>query len=285
MRVLKDKNQKGIAHFGLILGLVIVLGAVGFVGYRVMNKENTSSTTQQTAAPAEKPEGVSSVTWEYDGSQWKASGMAPACPEPIQFESPVDVSKTTAILYPGQTRGGQYKPHGGFRFDSSANSDITVKAPIQAQLIEGSRYIEQGEVQYLLGFIAPCGIMYRFDHLLTLSDKFQSAVDATLPAAKVDDSRTTKFSPSVDVKAGDVIAKAVGFKSGPNVSLDFGVYNLRSPNEASKVSSWANLHQSDKQLSHYAVCWFNLLPSADSSKVKSLPAGDSTSGKTSDYCK
>ena len=87
------------------------------------------------------------------------------------------------------------------------------------------------------------------------------------------------------VKKGEVVATASGFVTKKNVSMDFGVYDLRQPNTASKNSAYASAHAQEKESAFYGICWFDLLPSADAEKVKSLPAADSRAGKTSDYCK
>ncbi|MBI5467440.1 MAG: hypothetical protein HY975_04490, partial [Candidatus Kerfeldbacteria bacterium] len=152
---------------------------------------NTSSTvTTNTASITNSPTNTSvRVTWMATGTGWVADGTPPPCPTP-PFRSPVDVQAATAVLYPGQTRGGNYKPHGGFRFDNASSNAVIVNAPADAEVVRGSRYIEQGETQYLLDFIMPCGIMYRFDHLLALSAKLQAVVDQ-FPAATVGDSRST----------------------------------------------------------------------------------------------
>ena len=48
------------------------------------------------------------------------------CPDPFVFQLPIDINKATSVLYPGQIRGGDYKAHGGFRFDKSLPNEITV---------------------------------------------------------------------------------------------------------------------------------------------------------------
>ncbi len=208
-----------------------------------------------------------------------AMGTPPTCPTPLTLTSPVDVSKATAILYPGQTRGGNYKAHGGFLFRGLANTDVSVKVPLDAQVVQGSRYIEQGEVQYLFDLQSPCGIRFRFDHLLTLSPAFAAWAEQ-LPAAEVNSSQTTIFQTPYAVKAGDVVATAVGFAKTKNVSVDFGVYDLRQKNAKSTDAAWAASHSPEQ--AHYAVCWLDWLSSSDSSKA--LPGGDQTAGKTSDFC-
>jgi len=284
----KKLDQRG-SHIVVVLIVIVVLAAVGFVGWRVVTKKDTKQNASTSSTPSSDTKiqaETSNVTWEWMGSEWKASGTPPACPKPLALsQSPTDVSKATNILYPGQARGGDYKPHGGFRFDNSINTEITIKIPMDAKLYEGSRYIEGGEAQYLLVFVNPCGLMYRFDHLLTLNDKFQKAVEATLPVAKPDDSRTTKFDPQISVTAGETVATAVGFSKTKNVAFDFGVYDLRQRNTAAQDSSYVSKHQNELSQVAYGVCWFELLPAKDADIVRSLPAGDSASGKTSDYCK
>ena len=286
MKKISKLNQTG-SHMVAVLVVIVVIAAVGFAGWRVMSSKKadnpTANTTTTSKNTSQQSDTTSNVTWEWMGSEWKASGTAPACPSPLALaQSPADVSKATAILYPGQTRGGNYKPHGGFRFGQDNN--VTVKAPLDAKLYEGSRYIEAGEVQYLLVFQAPCGLSYRFDHLLTLTDKFQKAVDETLPAAKVDDSRTTKFTSDITVKAGETVASAAGFAKTKNASFDFGVYDLRKRNQAAASESYVNQHQNELSQAAYGLCWLDILPVKDSGMVKALPGGDGAAGKTSDYC-
>lgn len=278
------KNDWGF-HLTAVVLAVVVIGAIGLVGYKVFSKNDkndstTNSNTQQAVSSGES----SDVTWQFNGEKWEASATAPACKDPFKFESPTDLSKATQVLYPAQQRSTGYKTHGGFRFDNSNNEDITVKAPFDSHLIKASRYIEQGDVQYFMVFTIPCGMAYRLDHLLTLSPKFQAVIDK-LPAAKVDDSRTTPIEPALAVKTGEVVATAVGFVTNKNVSFDFGVYDLRATNEISKDASWAAKHADDKEFAPYGVCWLDMFNATDSAKVKSLPAGDTAAGKTSDYCK
>jgi len=239
--------------------------------------QNKGATTNTTTTA------TSAVSWQFTGSAWESSGgVPPTCPTPLLAKSPVNVSKATEILYPGQTRGGNYKAHGGFIFRGLKNTDVTVVAPMDGQVVTASRYIEAGETQYLLTMINPCGMMYRFDHVLTLSPAMQKIAD-TLPAAQVNNSETTRINPPVSVKAGDVIASAIGFVKTKNVSVDFGLYDLRTKNEASSDASYAASHSIEQ--AHYAICWLPLLPGTDAMTASSLPGGDQSAGKKSDYCK
>lgn len=260
-----------------LLVLILIVSALFVFRRPSQRTQDTAESTHTTTSSGS----AQRVAWEYSNVGWKAKGNAPECDNPVVLKSPVDLAAVTEILYPGQVRG-EYKPHGGFRLGKATSNTATVTAPMDAYIVDGSRYLEQGEVQYMFDFVNSCGVMYRLDHLLTLGEKLQKIAD-TLPAAQPDQSQTTNINPPVAVSAGETLATAVGHTVNNNVSFDWGVYDLRQKNAASADSAWAASH--DAQLAHYAVCWFDWLSAADSSTVKSLPAGDPTSGKTSDYCK
>ena len=202
----------------------------------------------------------------------------PSCPTPL-LQTPVDLSKVTSILYPGQERGGDYKAHGGFGFDNATDNLVTVTIPLSGKITSVVRYREIGEIQYLFEFEGDCGVSFRFDHLRKLTPKFEAVVNA-FPIKE--DTRGDRVSPPVAVTVGEVIATEVGFLK--NVSVDFGVYDMRQKNEASKDPAWASAH-SQYPADSYGICWLNSLPQADSAAVKLLPSRDAKNGKTSDYCK
>lgn len=283
-------NQTG---FTVVEGLIIlvIVAVLGFVGWRVLSSKKTETHNEQSANHQEMSEGEheaatetgTTVSWQFNGSEWSANGTPPACPEPIELGMPVAVERVKAVLYPGQVRGNDYKAHGGFLLTTTNGNDAEIKLPLDATPWRGARYIERGEVQYLFDFVNSCGIMYRFDHLLTLSEKYQKLAD-TLPAPQVDASGTHNFNNPSPVKKGEVIATAVGFKGNANVSFDLGVYDLRKPNAASATNGYATKSQNKKEQAFYAVCWLDWL-GGNTKAIKALPGGDGQMGKTSDYCK
>lgn len=281
-------RQAGFSAMELMFA-VVVLAVIAGVSWYVWNKQNSNEThSDQTVDTSEfvdeEEQELSNVVWSFDGEKWSSSGDAPECPATPYLQTPTDLSKVTGILYPGQYRGGDYKTHGGFRFDNNKSQTIDVTIPMDANLISASRYVSSivsGDPQYFLIFISPCGIMYRFDHITKFTDKFQKIMD-TLPAPKVDDSRTTDFNPVIPVKAGELLGTEIGFPG--NVFFDFGVNDLRAPNEQSKNPAYAGEHKEIMHYDYYGVCWFDLLPKADAAIVKGLPAGGNE-GKVSDYCK
>lgn len=258
-----------------------------------LNKGVSQPTTTPYIPPAENNPGnqdMQKALQDMQNAQGKVQrGVAQeqdsnvsSCTDIPKLQPPVDFSRVTSVLYPGQYRSGQYKPHGGFRFDGNNNDDIKVKIPLDASLVSASRYIDFDEVQYLVVFRAACGTMYRFDHILTPASRLQTILD-TLPPAKQDDSRTTDFNPPVSFSVGEVIATAVGFAKTKNVSVDFGVYDWRQPNESWKNPEWTKDHQT-YEIERYGICWFDSFSADDAKKLRDLPGGDGISGKKSDYC-
>lgn len=271
-----------VAMVLLLIGLLVM-----FLLLPKNNQINNTLTPTPTIQPAvtttDLPLSEVKINWMFNGTQWLNVDTVPSCNEPLTIESPVDTDLVTNILYPGQVRGNDFKPHGGFRFDNNINNNVSVTMPMDALLYRGSRYIEAGEVQYLLDFINPCGIMFRFDHLLTLSPRLKSLVEE-LPAPKVDSTITTNFSQSIKFMIGEEIALAVGFEKNKNVAVDFGMYDLRSPNLISQNSQWAIKYQNEKETAYHGLCWLEYLAGTEMTKVKQLP-GSGTEGKISDYCK
>jgi hypothetical protein len=237
------------------------------------SKSSVSETSSSTSSKAESK-------WEQSAEGWTNEGIETNCESP-SFNSPVNTSLVKAILYPGQVRSG-FKPHGGFIFNTK-NNTVEVKAPFDAVLVEGSRYIEGGETQYLFRFISDCGIMYAFDHILTPSEELMN-IASTFPEAKVNDSRTTLVNPQVRFAEGDILATEVGFKKTKNYSMDFGVYDLTTKNEASNDPTFVTKYVKS-YLASSALCWLDNLNEPDKTTLKALPGGDSKAKKTSFYCK
>ncbi len=284
----KKPNQAGFHGIEVAI-ILVVLGVVGFIGFKVFHKNNpsTAANTQQTQTPktAESAKTDAFVQWQFNGTAWSAASTAPACENPLSLGSPLaDITKATAVLYPGEIRGGDFKPHGGLALDGAATGAVDVLAMRDSYLFRGARYIEGGEVQYMLDFMDSCGVYYRYDHLATLSTDVMKEVDK-LPAAEVDQSRTTNFNAPVLFKKGAVIATEIGHKSTKNFGFDIGAYDLRQQNAASKTAAYQTdqLRISDKEQSFYAVCWWDLLPTKEKTYVKALPGRGGKKG-TSDYC-
>lgn len=229
------------------------------------------------------------VSWmfDYNTKVWQVSGTPPDCPEPLGLLSPIDVSLASAVLYPGQERGGDYKPHGGFRFDNRDTNDIELRAIMDGYVLKASRYDDEGETQNFMFYVNDCGIMVMHDHFFSLSPKLKALFDK-LPVNKDGDSRTTFIEPKVYIKKGELLASEVGyknFKGSKNIFVDFGLYDLRKTNGIVYSSAFRADNPSIDEYGAYALCWLDYLKQPDKSIIMSLPGADGKSGKSSDYCK
>ena len=229
------------------------------------------------------PPTAGAVRWTFDGEVWRVSGTPPACPSPLTFTTPVDLLRATSVLYPGQIRGNDYKPHGGLRFDAVGETgDVVVAAPMDGSVYRGARYLEGGELQYSFDFIHDCGILHRFDHVRELAPLLQQIASAFPPAVE-GDSRTTPVAPGQMVRAGETLASGIGLPATSNFFVDWGVYDLRQRNPSSQDPGWLAAHPGE--LAPYAICWFDNLSPNDAAIVRSLPPGSGESGALSDYCR
>jgi len=240
----------------------------------------TASTPGATTPTTPSPTAFSG--WDFNGQVWQPRGTPPVCPNPLVLPLPVDMTRVTSILYPGQVRG-DYKAHGGFRFDLPGQTTaVEVRATMAGTLLRASRYLVSGEIQYTFDIVNDCGIMLRFGHLRDLPARFQAIADS-LPAPIELDSRSTRVN-GVTVALGEVIGTGVGLRdSARNVFFDYGVYDLRQRNASSADPAWLAAHNNDTM--PYGTCWFDLLSAGDAALVRSLPPADGVMGRTSDYCR
>ena len=136
------------------------------------------------------------------------------------------------------------------------------------------------EEQILLFFSAPCGFFYRFDHVIGLTPKIEEALEV-ITGPVTGDSRTTFMNPPLWVERGEVVGTSVGIPPS-NIFVDFGLYDVRQPNNVTPNPDWADLFAEDKEFGHYGVCFFDYLLGNDGQTMRSLPTG--IEGPTSDYC-
>ncbi len=296
------KEQRGFGHILIVLAIVVV-SVIGFAGYRVLNapKNNDDKTAEtsskQAVTVAESWPTSTDVTWSSGGDgSWITlpyDSKPPACPDPLILDLPTpDLSKASSILYPGQYRtggsfqglGGTYKAHGGIRFQNNPDNNIDVVMPFNGSVVAASKDLVEGEYQYGFSIVNACGIMISFGHMHDLTPAFKTIAD-TLPDRPVGDSRGTKIEPGIPFKAGDKIATAIGLVNSKNVGFDYGLYDLRSYNEASKDAAYKAAHSDTAEKSFHGLCWLDYLNDKDKAAVKALPSTDETAGKTSDYCK
>ena len=201
-----------------------------------------------------------------------------AAPATISFPlAQVDVTALIAVGPPGQMRGNDYKGHGYFRV---TDNDTRVVAPIDATLFEGSRYIENGEVQYLVYFRMADGRVFIFDHLLEPSERVLAAF-ADAPEPVPNDSRTNPLIETAFV-AGEPLAAAIGTRANANAFVDFGVYDLSQPNAASQQPGFAGDTSTWRDAN--ALCWYDMFPADDSARIRAVVGQDQGAPNISDVC-
>ncbi|MBI4177347.1 MAG: hypothetical protein HY516_03175 [Candidatus Aenigmarchaeota archaeon] len=111
---------------------------------------------------------------------------------------------------------------------------VPVYAPVDAKLTAGSKYLEGGELNYLLFFDVSCEVEVKFDHL----EELVPALAKLFPDPPKTDTRTDYLT-SVELKAGDLIGYTTGTPQANN--WDFGVYNEAKLNHLNGKAGYAEL--------------------------------------------
>jgi hypothetical protein len=199
----------------------------------------------------------------------------------------LDFSKVLSIVQPGQIRGGSYKPHAGLRWSEFGGvvKGISIKAPFDGEVVTAAQYISEGNYQFTINIIHPCGIMLRLGHLLEPSDSIKKIL-STIPPAIENDSRES-FLSGTFIKKDQLIASEVGMvpPASPDslgTFMDLGIVDLRKKNPALDSNFKSN---ADIKYALYSVCWYegNYFSDSDRARVLNLPF--SNRDATSDYCK
>jgi len=243
------------------------------------------------ATPTTTPASTSNktpVVWRFDGKEWISQGSVPPCPSPLILTGELlDFSKVLSIVQPGQIRGGSYKPHAGLRWSEFGGvvKGISIKAPFDGEVVAAAQYISEGNYQFTINIIHPCGIMLRLGHLLEPSDSIKKIL-STIPPAIENDSREN-FLSGTFIKKDQLIASEVGMvpPASPDslgTFMDLGIVDLRKKNPALDSSFKSN---ADVKYALYSVCWYegNYFSDSDRARVLNLPF--SNGDATSDYCK
>ena len=275
-----NRVQRG-SHVLIVVIVVAIIAIIVALALLFISRLTDSGEKDGTLSQSSES---NKFIWQQGPNGWQATSKAPECPAQPMLKAPADLSKVTSVLYPGQVRGTtSYKPHGGLRFDNSTDNKVTVSSPIDGYIINGVRHIADGgtEVQYGFSIMNNCGVAVVIGHLRELTPDLQKIAD-TFPEP-TQNSATRNVSPPVYVEQGEVLATKVGILSDHNTFFDWGVFDYRQTNQASKSVAYQNAHSNSKDTTWYAVCWLQdgWLPGNDQAKLAALPSGD----KTSDYCK
>jgi murein DD-endopeptidase MepM/ murein hydrolase activator NlpD len=234
------------------------------------------------------------VVWQNSGSDGfmpTPPGMAvPDCGD-LVLQLPLrDLSMVEGRLEPGQFRGGNYKPHGGFRMKMN---DVDILSPMSGYIVNVAAYREGAsdgasdtgvrEVQYMIDIQHPCGIQVRFDHLRVLSAPLQKVFDDKGVVVR-DDSFTTMLQPPVPIQVGDVVATSIGhIVTSINPAFDMGVYDFRARQPSTRrFEEYMNMLPGGLWLGVYGTCFYDRFSPENAAAVRAIPLGGIESG--SDYC-
>jgi hypothetical protein len=276
-----------VAAIAILAASVLLFAACNGTSTPVDGAPTATAATVDGVTPATGPatpaDGRATTSadpiWGTIDNEWmNLGGPAPDCP--VELPPVVDISLATSVLYPGQVRG-DYKAHGGFRFDGLEPDDVEVRSPIDGIALRGARYLASGEMQYTIDLVHPCGLMVRLGHLRELSPEWTAHFESYPPPIELD-SRSTSFAPAIPVRTGDLIAISVGIYETHNTFIDIGMYDLRQGNAASQDPAWLAEHHNDT--APYGICWFDRHGPEVEAVILALPPADANMGRTSDYC-
>ena len=154
-------------------------------------------------------------------------------PQPIFTHEITDLSKIRRAERWGQVKSKSLKNH-SYLFLKKKNKPIPVYAPVHSYLILQTRYRLQGlkEVQWRLIFQVGCEIVYRFDHLDTLSDKLLKHLGNIPVNEDQNAAPNVLINPPIEIKAGELIASTQGTPQAG--SWDFGLSDVSKNNELPK---------------------------------------------------
>jgi hypothetical protein len=154
-------------------------------------------------------------------------------PQPIFTHEITDLSKIRRAERWGQVKSKSLKNH-SYLFLKKKNKPIPVYAPVDSYLILQTRYRLQGlkEVHWRLIFQVGCEIVYRFDHVDTLSDKLLKHL-GNIPVNEDQNSApNVAINPPIKIKGGELIAYTQGI---PQLGQwDFGLSDISKNNELPK---------------------------------------------------
>ena len=256
---MSGKDQKGLAHLGIILA-VFVLAVVGLVGWRVMSQkkdEQKPASQNQAASQSEQPK-----TQELQFSQpiFNASDISfigPLGELNGGYEEAQTIAGITINIKPGAVAGGK---------------EIEVRAPA-AMTLESYAYYKVGSEpsSWALIFRLSSDAAIKFDHITRASDKIMAATTTTPKS----DSREETPKSKVSFTAGEVVA----YTSGTSTAHNWNIYmnDNRHKNSFVNQARYESSHLGKKMIS--AVCPFNYYDEAKKADFIAL-MGQRKAGET-----
>lgn len=252
------QNQKGIAHLGLILLIVIVMGAIGFAAYRVGAAKNKDKTAEDT------PQGTGAVF------EQGASGCTPDAPvveaKDAFKEMPFKVNQVKVVTLGKETNDPRFV-YPWVNTDTTDRTEVFAPADGKLYMIRHKVYEIDGKKgnDYDMFFAVDCKTVYRFNHISNPRDDIKATYPAgDLPSGDyanggLDIPERVKPTTAITVKAGE----SLGYTHGTPIArnFDFAV-GLSKSREGDKL----------------ATCPFNVFSDPNKSQLLGL-LGPKTTGQ------
>lgn len=219
---LKNSNQDGIAHVGLILLVVLVIAAVGFAAFRI----GSAGKSKDNASNSNTPKGTGAVF------QTGSSGCTPDAPVAVAenafTESPLNLDQVKVITLGKETNDPRFV-YPWINTDKSERTEIFAPATGKLYMIRHKVYEVGGEKgnDYDMFFAVDCKTVYRFNHISNPREDIKATYPAgDLPSGDYanggqDIAERVKPKTAITVKAGESLGSTIGTPGAH--SFDFAV--------------------------------------------------------------
>lgn len=251
----KKLNHQGIAHIGLILVVLLVIGAVGFAASRVMSSKSDND---------DKNKNTSSKPVRSD-NQKDVAPCTPADKSKTAFtDLPFDISQVKVVTIGKETNDSRFV----YPWVKTSTTDRTnIYAPADGTLfvIRHKVFEDSGKKgnDYDIFFEVDCQNVYRFNHITHPRDDIKAAYPAGELASGdyanggLDIPERVKPKTAIKVKAGESLGYTTGTPGANN--FDFAV-GVAATKESEKL----------------AVCPFSVFDEPNKSKLLALLGPKST---------
>lgn len=209
--MIKKHNEKGSLHIGALL-IVVVLAAVGFVGYQVFRSKSDPNDQGSKDAQSSQSSGSSGSADSFDEAFWKkdCSGSGKAA----MSHMPMDISDVDFIVPLGMLAGPHVTPidHVYFYPNDMKNKDTSkVYAMADGYIFYYETRTEKGDANHSLFFQHNCSTFSYYDLMTSLEPGLEKQLKDNKPPLHI------------KVTAGQVL----GYVGGR--SLDVSIFNFDKP--------------------------------------------------------
>jgi len=136
MRISIRKDERGTGHVAVAILAVVIIAAIGFVGWRVMNKNNTAATNTSTPAAV-----VSNATETACNKVYNDKNLCKFASSAADFAKLPYTAVDTSVDAQGQTSSVTIQSDGKSNFSMTAGSGATAYSTVE---IGSTVYVKSG---------------------------------------------------------------------------------------------------------------------------------------------